>query len=243
MKRITKIILLLISVFSFSCSKEKNELSILEPKLNANDTAWCVPIGTINSSYSFLKYVRGNNTIIQLVFLNPKKKVITSEMYSFDKDENLDYYIVLDRFSKNRYRVQYRIDRRIRYIDGEMTTFLDSIAFSEIDGYTLFYTYPRMPYYNVKGKFYLHRDTIGDVDSIMPTLKNNCHILLKVGNKLPLYVFPVFDYVHFTTKNKFKLGWPSKLDTIKKVPYPKQLDLFYTKEIDYSKYPFVKEEE
>ena len=97
-----------------------------------------------------------------------------------------------------------------------------------------------MPYYHIKSVFYLYKES-GNVDSIVPFLKNNCHILLRVGQTLPVFISPVFDYEHFFSEDTFKLGWPSKLDTIKRVPYPKQLDLFYTKEIDYSKYPFVKE--
>ncbi len=234
-------ILTFVLFYCISCNNRNSELSINEPKFKATDTSWCVPIESVNGSYSLVKYIRYNNTIIDLAFLNSKQNVLTSEVYSFNEDEILYYYIVIDRNSKNRYKVQYSEEKKITNIYGNINTFLDSIAYSENGGHTLFYTYPRIPYFKIKAVFYTY-DKNENLDSIVPILKNNCHLLLKVGERLPSYIFPVFEYEHLITKNKFKLGWPSKLDTVKKVSYPKQLDLFYTKEIDYNEYPFVKED-
>jgi hypothetical protein len=248
-KQAIKIFLIFISVFSFSCRKEKSELSILEPKIKANDTIWCVPIGDTFAPYSLLKFIRKDNTIYSLAFFNPRLKVSTSEHYYFLKDESFDSYLVMNKLSKSLYSIEYNQDKGIKFITGNMNVFLDSIAYSEKYGYTLFYTYPRIPYYKIKPLLYVFYDSLtNDIDTIIPKLKSNCHLIINIGNRLPLLSNPIFEYEHFfKTKNsrlpKFKLGMPQITDTIKKVPYPKQLDLFYTKEIDYSKYPFEKEEE
>ncbi|MFY8033310.1 MAG: hypothetical protein ACOVMN_02245, partial [Flexibacteraceae bacterium] len=62
-------------VFTFGCTKEKSELSILEPIVKANDTTWCVPIGDYTGSYSLVKYISLDYKINDLVFFNPKRYV------------------------------------------------------------------------------------------------------------------------------------------------------------------------
>lgn len=244
MKRIPKIFLLLISVFSFSCSKEKSELMINDPKLGVNDTSWCVPIGDYTGSYSLVKYIRENNSILDLGFFNSKFNVLTSEMYSFYRNEKLRLYIVLDRKSKNRYSIRFDTNSAFVESRGHINVFLDSVANKNGD-YILFFTYPRIPFYRIKPVFYIFNDTLpkNDIDTVIPDLKSNCHLILNVGKKIPIWTISKFEYEHVTIKDKFQLENGALLDTIKKVPYPKNLDLFYTKEIDYSKYPFVKEEE
>jgi hypothetical protein len=241
-----RILICLASIMAlmFGCAKEKSELSVLKPKVKANDTTWCVPIGDYTGSYSLVKYIREDNSIFDLGFFNSKFNVLTSEMYSFYRNEKLRLYIVLDRQSKNRYSMRFDTNSAFVESRGNINVFLDSVANKNGD-YILFFTYPRIPFYRIKPVFYIFNDTLpkNDIDTVIPELKSNCHILLNVGKKKPIFTVSKFKYEHVTIKDNFELENGALLDTIKNVNYPKNLDLFYTKEIDYLKYPFVKEEE
>jgi len=247
MKKIIIIFIVFLNSTLFSCDKERNELAKVDPKIIGNDSLWCVPISENNGNYELYKFIRKDNSFWGLYFLDAHHIYSTSEMYLFDKYENLGCYILKDRNAKERYMVVFNEKKEIIHVNGRLNISLDSIGYSENQGYSLFYTFPRIPYYKINPVFYFNYDTVSEADTIVPVLNSNCHIVLNIGKRIPLYSSPEFTYEYKYNDNKSKLknfilGTPHKLDTIKKVNFPKKLDLFYTKEIDYSKYPFVRED-
>lgn len=238
MNVIKRISFLFILLQLFSCNDEKSIFRINKPITRITDSTSAIIIDLIPNDYSLVKVVRNNNSIQKILFTNDSFNLKKSELYTFYEDEYLKDYYLFENDSTYKFKVIFDKNKNFVDFSGKLGIFLDSVCTNTKNENFLYFSYPRIPYYDIKARLVLMYDTTGDFDTIFPILRGNCYMIQKIRSKNPLYIQADLQLVHLINKSSIDLAESFKTDTIKKSIITSKLSLYYYKEIDYNKYPF-----
>lgn len=231
---------LIISYYLLSCKEKSNIYTKNSNVLSLNDSTSAVVLDQAAEDCSLVKIIRKDNTISKILFTDKNFNFRRSELFTFNESENLKEYYLFENDSSYKFKLIFDSNRKLVDFEGKLGIYLDSICTNHLNEKFLYFSYPRIPYYDIKPSMVLMYDTINDFDSIIPVLRGNCYLIHKIRNEIPLYIQVDMHYKHKFNNSIIDLAEAFKTDTIKKILLSDKKPLYYIKEFDYNEYPFVK---
>lgn len=188
-------------------------------------------------TYKLVQFYYANNNIKSLGYLDLNTGKLISEYFTFSLNGELEKYSVFDQFNREKYVFYYKNKSVVKSI-GDVNITLDSICLNNRNEYLLFFSYARLPYYEIKPKLLYIYENGSDPDTIIPKTNGNCFFIVNSNKSIPKHIQFELEYTHLYRTLDFSLANIFETDTVKLVKNINYKDWFYFKNIDYNKIPF-----